>query len=53
MLINVYTNLFSPNKINHSNSFPLKDARSLEEFEIIDEILKEWSSSMKTNVPIS
>jgi len=44
-LINVYTNLFSPNKINHSNSFPLKDARSLEEFEIIDETLKNWIES--------
>jgi len=36
-----------------SNSFPLNNTETRKEFEIIDEILKEWSSSMKTNVPIS
>ena len=42
-------NIFKP----RSNSFPLNDAKTIKEFKIIDEILKESLSSMKTNVPIS
>jgi glycosyltransferase domain-containing protein len=52
-LINVYSKLFSPNKINHKNSFPLKDADSLKEFEIIDNTLKNWIENTNTNIPES